>query len=104
MGTCRNLPTACKARSTSSSSRHSRGAPRTGTPSPDGSRCITGEVLVVGEGSLYPALHRLEEKRGGKRVADVATKRRTKVYELTTAGPSASSCRNGRMDEASWRR
>ena len=48
---------------------------------------ITGEVLVVGEGSLYPALHRLEEKRLVDSEWQVsATKRRTKVYELTTAG------------------
>jgi len=48
---------------------------------------LTGEVLSVGEGSLYPALHRLEER--GWVSSDwqlSATKRRTKVYRLTAQG------------------
>ena len=48
---------------------------------------LTGEVLRVGEGSLYPALHRLEERA---LVASdwqrSSTNRRTKVYRLTAAG------------------
>src|ERR1051325_22470 len=48
---------------------------------------ISGEVLTVTPGALYPALHRLEErggiKAGGKESAD---HRRAKVYKLTAAG------------------
>jgi transcriptional regulator len=53
-------------------------------------RCIeqlTGEVLSVGEGSLYPALHRLEERGWVRSEWQLSsTKRRTKVYRLTTDG------------------
>ncbi|MGC1482615.1 MAG: PadR family transcriptional regulator [Candidatus Acidiferrum sp.] len=48
---------------------------------------ISGEVLRVEEGSLYPALHRMEE--AGWIRADWITKdtgRRARLYELTTAG------------------
>jgi PadR family transcriptional regulator PadR len=48
---------------------------------------ITGEVLRVEEGSLYPALHRMEE--GGWIRAEWITKdtgRRARIYELTAAG------------------
>jgi transcriptional regulator len=48
---------------------------------------ISGDVLRIEEGSLYPALHRLEE--AGSIGAAWATKdngRRTRVYELTTRG------------------
>ena len=48
---------------------------------------LTGEILTVGEGSLYPALHRLEERGWVSSEWQLsATKRRTKVYRLTTAG------------------
>jgi len=48
---------------------------------------LTGEVLSVGEGSLYPALHRLEERGWVNSEWQLsATKRRTKVYRLTTEG------------------
>jgi PadR family transcriptional regulator, regulatory protein PadR len=48
---------------------------------------LTGEVLRVGEGSLYPALHRLEERGWLASSWQLSsTKRRTKVYRLTTAG------------------
>ena len=48
---------------------------------------LTGEVLSVGEGSLYPALHRLEERGWVKSEWQLsATKRRTKVYRLTPDG------------------
>jgi transcriptional regulator len=48
---------------------------------------LTGEVLRIGEGSLYPALHRLEE-RGlvASEWQRSSTNRRTKVYRLTPAG------------------
>lgn len=48
---------------------------------------ISGDVLRVEEGSLYPALHRMEED--GSIRASWMTKdngRRTRVYELTAAG------------------
>jgi PadR family transcriptional regulator PadR len=48
---------------------------------------LTGEVLQVGEGSLYPALHRLEERGWLESSWQLSsTKRRTKVYRLTTKG------------------
>ncbi len=50
-------------------------------------RQTTADVLRVEEGSLYPALHRME--RRGWIAAEWATsesKRRTKVYRLTDAG------------------
>jgi transcriptional regulator len=48
---------------------------------------LSGEVLKVEEGSLYPALHRMEE--GGLIRADWITKengRRARVYQLTARG------------------
>jgi transcriptional regulator len=48
---------------------------------------LTGDVLTVGEGSLYPALHRLEEREwiaSEWRISD--TKRRAKFYRLTPRG------------------
>ncbi len=48
---------------------------------------ISDEVLRVEEGSLYPALHRMEE--AGWIRAEWTTKpngRRTRIYELTPAG------------------
>ena len=48
---------------------------------------LTGEVLRVGEGSLYPALHRLEERGWVESSWQISsTKRRTKVYRLTPKG------------------
>src|SRR5919204_6123158 len=48
---------------------------------------LTGEVLLVGEGSLYPALHRLEERGWLESSWQLSsTKRRTKVYKLTSKG------------------
>jgi PadR family transcriptional regulator PadR len=48
---------------------------------------LTGEVLVVGEGSLYPALHRLEERGWVEGKWELSeTKRRTRVYRLTNGG------------------
>ena len=48
---------------------------------------LTGDVLTVGEGSLYPALHRLEERgwiEAEWRVSE--QNRRAKFYRLTTRG------------------
>lgn len=48
---------------------------------------LTGEVLKIGEGSLYPALHRLEERQWVEAKWELSdTKRRTKVYRLTAEG------------------
>ena len=50
-------------------------------------RDTSGEVLRVEEGSLYPALHRMEE--AGWIRAEWTTKengRRARMYELTAAG------------------
>jgi len=50
-------------------------------------QAMAGEVLRVEEGSLYPALHRMEE--GGWIRAKWITKdtgRRARMYELTAAG------------------
>ena len=48
---------------------------------------ISGEVLRVEEGSLYPALHRMEES-GWIRAQWITkdTGRRARIYELTAAG------------------
>jgi transcriptional regulator len=48
---------------------------------------LTGQVLTVGEGSLYPALHRLEEYgwiESEWRLSE--NNRRAKFYTLTTRG------------------
>lgn len=48
---------------------------------------ISGEVLRVEEGSLYPALHRMEEQ-GWVRASWITKDngKRARVYELTAAG------------------
>lgn len=48
---------------------------------------ISDQVLRVEEGSLYPALHRIEEK-GWVRAKWITTKnkKRARVYEITAAG------------------
>ena len=48
---------------------------------------ISGEVLQVQQGSLYPALHRLEQKGWIKaKWAETETSRQAKFYSLTAAG------------------
>jgi len=48
---------------------------------------ISGDVLQVQQGSLYPALHRLEQKAWIKaKWADSETGRQAKFYSLTAAG------------------
>jgi transcriptional regulator len=48
---------------------------------------VTGDVLVVEEGSLYPALHRLERKGWIASEWGVSeNNRRAKFYSLTPAG------------------
>src|SRR6202012_3537246 len=48
---------------------------------------VSGEVLQVQQGSLYPALHRLEQQGWIKaRWAESETGRQAKFYALTSAG------------------
>lgn len=48
---------------------------------------ISGQVLQVQQGSLYPALHRLEQKAWIKaKWAESETGREAKYYSLTAAG------------------
>jgi transcriptional regulator len=57
------------------------------------------EVLRVEEGSLYPALHRLEESRFVKaRWVTTPNKRRARVYEITESGR-----RQLESEEKRWR-
>lgn len=61
---------------------------------------LTGQVLQVGEGSLYPALHRLEER--GWVEAEwrrSENNRRAKFYRLTTLGRSQL-----RTEAVTWER
>jgi len=47
----------------------------------------SGDVLTVEEGSLYPALHRMEESGWvAAKWKITENKRRARVYEITTAG------------------
>jgi transcriptional regulator len=59
---------------------------------------ISGDVLRVEEGSLYPALHRMEE--AGWIAAEWVTKdtgRRARIYALTPAGKKQLA-----TEEARW--
>src|SRR5580765_8682434 len=48
---------------------------------------VSGQVLQVQQGSLYPALHRLEQQAWIKaKWAESETGRQAKFYALTTAG------------------
>ena len=60
---------------------------------------MSAEVLRVEEGSLYPALHRMEEE-GWIRARWVTTppKRRARVYELTAPGRKRLQA-----EESRWR-
>ena len=50
---------------------------------------VSGEVLQVQQGSLYPALHRLEQQGWIKaKWAESETGRQAKFYALTAAGRS----------------
>ncbi|MBW3552411.1 MAG: PadR family transcriptional regulator [Gemmatimonadetes bacterium] len=60
----------------------------------------TDDALAVGEGTLYPALHRLEERGWVKARWDVSeNNRRAKFYELTPSGRAQLSA-----ETDSWRR
>ena len=63
-------------------------------------QALSGEVLAVGQGSLYPALHRLEQQ--GWIEAEWGTSelgRRAKLYRLTAAGRAQLA-----TEMATWRR
>ena len=61
---------------------------------------LTGEVLQVGEGSLYPALHRLEERGWVESEWRLSEhNRRAKFYRLTPDGR-----RQLRVETATWER
>ncbi|HEU5480559.1 MAG TPA: PadR family transcriptional regulator, partial [Candidatus Tumulicola sp.] len=59
----------------------------------------SGDVLRAEEGSLYPALHRMEEA-GWMRARWITkdTGRRARIYDITTAGRSQLAA-----EEARWR-
>ena len=60
----------------------------------------TGDVLAVGEGTLYPALHRLEERGWVEAEWGVSeNNRRAKYYTLTRDGR-----RQLQVETASWQR
>lgn len=59
---------------------------------------LTGSVLQVGEGSLYPALHRLEERGAIQSEWQLSENgRRARFYRLTPQGRQQL-----RADSASW--
>jgi len=61
---------------------------------------LTGDVLQVGEGSLYPALHRLEEREWIDAEWKLSeNNRRAKFYRLTSRGRQQL-----RAETASWAR
>ena len=61
---------------------------------------LSGDQLIVSEGSLYPALHRLDERgwvESEWKISD--TGRRAKFYRLTTQGRAQL-----RAERATWAR
>jgi PadR family transcriptional regulator len=63
-------------------------------------RQLSNEVLLVGQGALYPALHRLEQQGWIQaNWADSENNRRAKYYSLTRDGAKYL-----RQQQAHWRR
>lgn len=61
---------------------------------------ISGDVLQVQQGSLYPALHRLEQRGWIKaKWAETETGRQAKFYSLTASGRAQLE-----KESASWSR
>lgn len=61
---------------------------------------ISSDVLQVQQGSLYPALHRLEQRAWIKaKWAESATGRKAKFYSLTAAGRAQLE-----KEKADWNR
>lgn len=60
---------------------------------------ISGDVLQVEEGSLYPALHRMEESGWVRAEWSIKENgRRARVYELTAAGRKQLG-----LEESRWK-
>ena len=63
-------------------------------------RLLSNDVLQVGQGSLYPALHKLERQGWIKSTWKTSeTNRRAKYYALTRAGRKAVAA-----EAANWER
>jgi len=63
-------------------------------------RQVSGEVLQVNQGALYPALHRLEQSGWIKaKWGESDNNRRAKFYSLTTAGRKYLE-----QEQANWQR
>ena len=61
---------------------------------------VSGEVLQVSEGSLYPALHKLEQEGWITSTWEIAESgRRAKIYTLSRAGRRALA-----RETANWER
>lgn len=61
---------------------------------------VSGDTLKVGQGSLYPALHRLEQQRLiDSDWGTTANNRRARFYRLTAAGRKALA-----QEVENWRR
>jgi transcriptional regulator len=61
---------------------------------------VTDDVLQIEEGSLYPALHRLERQRFVKAEWTVSgNKQRVRVYTLTAAGQKRLSAERSRWEQ-----
>jgi PadR family transcriptional regulator len=59
---------------------------------------LTGNALQIGEGSLYPSLHRLEERDWVTSEWQLSeNNRRTKVYTLTAVGRQQL-----RLEQKAW--
>ena len=62
---------------------------------------LSGEVLQVQQGSLYPALHRLEQQGWIKaKWAESETGRQAKFYSLTAAGRKQLEDGNRQLESA----
>ena len=80
----------------------SRDAPLHGYALMSAIRRLSGDVLRVEEGSLYPALHRLEEEgwiKGAWITRDSG--HRSRVYQLSAAGKKRLATEIGRWEEVS---
>ena len=61
---------------------------------------ISNEALRVEEGSLYPALHRMEQERWIVSEWGVSeNNRRARFYRLTALGRKQSKCRTAELEE-----
>ena len=64
---------------------------------------ITGGTFVVKPGSLFPALHRMEEEGWISSFwGESENKRRAKYYRLTKAGKKQLEAETKRWDRISW--